>query len=127
MATSKKECGPTFIGIKFCKECNNMLYPKEDVANKRLVYACRNCGYDEIAKNNCVYVNNLDQNVNELSYINTDIIQDPTLPRSYTQICPKCKHRETVFFQSDIHKTTEHGMKLYYVCTNPDCCHRWTQ
>ena len=22
--------GPGFVGIKFCQECNNMLYPKED-------------------------------------------------------------------------------------------------
>ena len=22
--------GPGFIGIRFCQECNNMLYPKED-------------------------------------------------------------------------------------------------
>ena len=104
-----------------------MLYPKEDVVNKQLLYACRNCGYDEIAKNNCVYVNNLVQNFNELSYINTDIIQEPALPRSNAHTCPKCKNKEMVFFQSDNRKTTEHEMKLYYVCTNIDCCHRWTQ
>ena len=22
--------GPGFVGIRFCQECNNMLYPKED-------------------------------------------------------------------------------------------------
>ena len=104
-----------------------MLFPKEDIVNKRLVYACRNCGYEEIAKNNCIYVNNMVRNVNELRYINTDIIQDPALPRSYAHVCPKCKNIETVFFQSDIGKSTEHEMTLYYVCTNTDCCHRWTQ
>ena len=26
------------VGIKFCQECNNMLYPKEDSVNKRLMY-----------------------------------------------------------------------------------------
>ena len=45
-----------FIGIRFCQECNNMLYPKEDKANKQLVYACRNCDYKQLADNNCIYV-----------------------------------------------------------------------
>lgn len=31
--------GPGFVGIKFCQECNNMLYPKEDKENKVLLYA----------------------------------------------------------------------------------------
>ena len=127
MTSSEKEGLPTFIGITFCKECNNMLYPKEDVVHKRLLYACRNCGYNEIAKNNCIYVNNVVHKFNEITYINTDIIQDPALPRSNTHTCPKCKNREMVFFQSDNRKTIEHEMKLYYVCTNTDCCHRWTQ
>lgn len=26
--------GPGFVGIRFCQECNNMLYPKEDKENK---------------------------------------------------------------------------------------------
>ena len=33
------EEGPGFVGIKFCQECNNMLYPKEDKENKVLMYA----------------------------------------------------------------------------------------
>ena len=39
------------------KECNNMLYPKEDKENKQLLYACRNCDYKQLADNNCIYVN----------------------------------------------------------------------
>ena len=48
------------------KKCNNMLYPKEDVSNKRLLYACRNCGFSEPSKKSCVYVNNLIENYDEL-------------------------------------------------------------
>lgn len=33
------EQGPGFVGTKFCRECNNMLYPKEDKETKRLLYA----------------------------------------------------------------------------------------
>ena len=124
---NKQESHLNYVGIKFCKECNNMLYPKEDSVNKRLLYACRNCGYSEPSKKSCVYVNNMTENYDELRCINTDIIQDPTLPRSNTHLCPKCRNKEAVFFQSYNRTTLENEMKLYYVCTNTECCHRWTQ
>ena len=118
--------GPGFVGIKFCQECNNMLYPKEDKENKQLLYACRNCDYKELANNNCIYVNKIVNEVNCLTSINTDVIGDPTMPRSNDHPCPRCHHREAVFFQSDSQKA-EDEMKLYYVCTNVSCTHRWTE
>jgi len=47
------------VGLQFCSECNNMLYPKEDKANKRLLYACRNCLNEQPAENSCIYRNRL--------------------------------------------------------------------
>ena len=76
-----------------------MLYPKEDKENKVLLYACRNCDYKQIASNNCIYVNKIMHEVDELTNIVSDVIGDPTLPRSEEHPCPKCKHREAVFFQ----------------------------
>lgn len=76
-----------------------MLYPKEDKENKVLLYACRNCDYKQIADNNCIYVNKIMHEVDELTNIVSDVIGDPTLPRSEEHPCPKCKHREAVFFQ----------------------------
>ncbi|OXB52063.1 hypothetical protein ASZ78_015586 [Callipepla squamata] len=32
-------CEPGFVGIRFCQECNNMLYPKEDKESRVLLYA----------------------------------------------------------------------------------------
>ena len=76
-----------------------MLYPKEDKENKQLLYACRNCDYKQVADNNCIYVNKIMHEVDELTNIVADVIGDPTLPRSDDHPCPKCKHREAVFFQ----------------------------
>ena len=121
-----KEDGPNFVGIRFCPECNNMLYPKEDKENKQLMYACRNCDYKQFAENNCVYLNKIMYEVNQLTNINTDIIADPTLPRSNNQPCPKCHQTRVVYFQSDAY-IYEDEMRLYYVCTNVDCTHRWTE
>ena len=38
---SALSAGQGFVGIIFCQECNNMLYPREDKHNRVLLYACR--------------------------------------------------------------------------------------
>ncbi|XP_071038988.1 DNA-directed RNA polymerase II subunit RPB9 [Parasteatoda tepidariorum] len=118
--------GPGFVGIKFCQECNNMLYPREDKENKVLLYACRNCDYQEVTTNNCIYVNKITHEVDELTQIVSDVIHDPTLPRTEDHVCPRCSHKESVFFQAQSRRA-EDEMRLYYVCTNPNCTHRWTE
>ena len=118
--------GPGFVGIRFCQECNNMLYPKEDKENRVLLYACRNCDYRQLADSSCIYVNRIMHEVNEISNIIIDVVQDPTMPRSEDHPCPRCRHRESVFFQSDTKKAAAE-MRLYYVCTSPGCNHRWTE
>merc|ERR1711976_262089 len=117
------DAGPGFVGIRFFQECQNMLSPKEDKENKVLMYACRNCDYKQIADNNCIYVNKIMHEVDELTNIVADVIGDPTLPRSEEHPCPKCKHREAVFFQAE--SRIMEDMRLYYVCTNVHCTHRW--
>jgi len=62
----------------------------------------------------------------ELTQIVADVISDPTLPRTEEHPCPKCEHHEAVFFQSHSRRADEE-MKLYYVCTNSTCTHRWTE
>lgn len=105
---------------------NNMLYPKEDRDNRHLLYACRNCDYKEIANNNCVYVNKITHEVDELARIVPEVIHDPTLPKTKEHPCPKCGHREAVFFQGQSRRA-EDDMRLYYVCTNSKCTHKWTE
>ncbi|KAM5146716.1 DNA-directed RNA polymerase II subunit RPB9 [Mantella aurantiaca] len=118
--------GPGFVGIRFCQECNNMLYPKEDKENRILLYACRNCDYQQEADNCCIYVNKITHEVDELTQIIADVSQDPTLPRTEDHPCSKCGHKEAVFFQSHSARA-EDAMRLYYVCTAPHCGHRWTE
>ncbi|OTF79576.1 DNA-directed RNA polymerase II subunit RPB9-like protein [Euroglyphus maynei] len=118
--------GPKFVGIKFCQECNNMLYPKEDKDSRVLLYACRNCDFKQMAENSCVYVNRIMHEIDELSRIVPDVIHDPTLPRTKEHPCPSCGHKEAVFFQGQSRKA-EDDMRLYYVCTEPKCTHKWTE
>jgi DNA-directed RNA polymerase subunit M/transcription elongation factor TFIIS len=36
----------------------------------------------------------------ELTHIVSDVISDPTLPRTEDHPCPKCQNKEAVFFQA---------------------------
>ncbi|KAM7257961.1 hypothetical protein ACFE04_013702 [Oxalis oulophora] len=86
--------------MKFCRECNNILYPKDDKEQKILLYACRNCDHQEIAENNCVYRNVVHHSVSERTQVLQDVTSDPTLPRTKTVRCQRCDHGEAVFFQA---------------------------
>lgn len=61
----------------------------------------------------------------ELTQIVADVINDPTLPKTFDHVCPRCHGKEAVFFQAQSRRAEEE-MKLYYVCTNKECVHRWT-
>ncbi|CAJ0591070.1 unnamed protein product [Cylicocyclus nassatus] len=118
--------GPGFVGIKFCPECNNMLYPREDKEHRQLMYACRNCDHKQIADNPCIYVNKLVHEVDELTQICADVVHDPTLPKTEDHPCPKCGGTQAVFFQAQTRRAEEE-MRLYYVCMDTTCSHRWTE
>uniref|UniRef100_A0A5F9DCW2 DNA-directed RNA polymerase II subunit RPB9-like zinc ribbon domain-containing protein n=1 Tax=Oryctolagus cuniculus TaxID=9986 RepID=A0A5F9DCW2_RABIT len=87
-----------FVGIRFCQERNNMLYPEEDKENRILLYVCRNCDYQQEADNSCIYVNKITHEVDELTQIIADVSQDPTLSWTEDHPCQKCGHKEAVFF-----------------------------
>ncbi|XP_039824011.1 DNA-directed RNA polymerases II, IV and V subunit 9B-like isoform X2 [Panicum virgatum] len=109
--------------MKFCRECNNILYPKEDRENKVLLYACRNCDH-QVSDSNCVYRNVVDHAAGEFTQVLfEDVASDPTLPRTKSVRCAACGHGEAVFFQATARG--EEGMTLFFVCCNPSCGHRW--
>ncbi|KAK4586531.1 hypothetical protein RGQ29_023610 [Quercus rubra] len=91
--------------MKFCRECNNILYPKEDKDQKILLYACRNCDHQEVADNNCVYRNEIHHSVGERTQVLQDVTADPTLPRTKAVRCTQCNHGEAVFFQCCLAET----------------------
>ncbi|KAF3913635.1 hypothetical protein ABW21_db0204028 [Orbilia brochopaga] len=91
------------ITFRFCRECSNMLYPREDRAQNRLLFACRNCNFVEEATSQCVFRNVLSSVAEETAGVTTDVGSDPTLPRS-NRTCPVCGESEAVFFQSQQRK-----------------------
>ncbi|KIW00681.1 uncharacterized protein PV09_07865 [Verruconis gallopava] len=70
---------PKKVTFRFCRECANLLYPKEDKANQRLEFACRTCYYSEPAETTCIFRNEIANTVGETAGITQDIGEDPTV------------------------------------------------
>ncbi|SPO04598.1 related to DNA-directed RNA polymerase II chain RPB9 [Cephalotrichum gorgonifer] len=67
------------ITFRFCSECSNMLYPKEDPENRQLLYTCRTCQYTEGASSSCVFRNVLNSASGETAGVTQDVASDPTV------------------------------------------------
>ena len=96
--------GSVYRGMRFCKECDNMLYAKEQVYDQRqgiarLVFECPQCGNLERAVDgdqwdNCVYRQDYGEGQNEAGEsvfkfnVDKDCIKDPTLQRTNDVVCP---------------------------------------
>ncbi len=53
----------------------------------------------------------------------SDVVADPTLPRTRTALCAKCENNEAVFYQAASKR--DEGMALFFVCCA--CGNRWRQ
>ncbi|KAI3388497.1 hypothetical protein SNEBB_002835 [Seison nebaliae] len=112
------------VGIKFCPECANMLYPKEHKESRILLYKCRSCPHQEKAESCCIYRSEFSHDRDGITQIVAEVTQDPTLPKSRDYTCPSCETNHCVYFQGHASKN-EDKMTLYFVCIN--CSHRWTE
>ena len=134
--------------VLFCDECNNVLYPREaddpdDPLKKLLAYVCENekCGmYRETVKaeDSVVFRRNMKKAVVKIDDKEAlqrlifqaygapeDIISDATLPRSRDVRCEECGNDEACFFQAR-GLSEDDSMKLFFVCTRPNCGYQWT-
>ncbi|KAK2743047.1 hypothetical protein FQN57_005003 [Myotisia sp. PD_48] len=75
------------IHFKFCRECSNLLYPKEDRATNTLVFACRTCHVGEPASSYCVFQNRLHSQVGETAGVTQDVGSDPTVGLPFCLLC----------------------------------------
>ena len=117
--------------MKFCPNCDNMLYIKIDPTNEsRISYYCRKCNYvDSSAIDNCRImdvISQLDRDAS--SYMANPLIKyDPTLKIS-SALCPnrECtSNSETSSTERQVVyiRCSEQTMKSMYVCCV--CDHSW--
>lgn len=110
-------------GIRFCKDCANILYAREQYdnegSNRNLIYSCRICEYTEKAtkaEDYLVYHRQVRRLAEHVATDYKDYPLDPTLSRSVNVSCPRCDHKEAVLFHSE-KEGGESGMRMTYVCT----------
>ena len=113
--------------MKFCRDCNNMLYSIEEREGKAFL-KCRSCPYEEevLKENPVVYEHTLQQDTSTQYSINPYIEFDPTLPTFTTMVCPNtsCSTRGRESSIKGIKLDAETVM-WYYRCTV--CKETWKQ
>lgn len=109
--------------FRFCPNCSNSLYPLEDRHSRVLLFVCRHCGKRERAENTCVHTTSFASGQEDKAVDTENIVNDPTFARADVT-CPVCHYGSAVFFQSRS-KRRDASMKLFFVCANPMCKHRW--
>jgi DNA-directed RNA polymerase II subunit RPB9 len=78
------------ITFRFCSECSNMLYPKEDEDAHKLQFTCRTCQYTEEAASTCVFRNVLNNSAGETAGVTQDVGSDPTVSELLPVVCLHC-------------------------------------
>lgn len=100
-----------------------MLEPGEDPRNRKLIYRCNTCKTSKVSKNPCVQLKVLKKNAaTSLDLIDTDLVDDKTLPRKKGGKCEKCEHDESVSFMPGT-GGKDSDMAMVFICTS--CRHKW--
>ena len=120
--------------MKFCSQCNNMLYVGIDASDSnKLNYYCRNCGHiDEMTnmEGHCVLDTQFKKSEQKFHHIiNPYTKMDPTLPRIYNMKCPnegcKTNHPSDETKQQDkteviYMRYDDRNLKYLYICVACD-------
>ncbi|KAJ5171827.1 DNA directed RNA polymerase II 15 kDa subunit [Penicillium capsulatum] len=89
------------IHFRFCRECSNLLYPKEDRVTNQLMFTCRTCHVGEPASSYCVYQHKLNSQVGDTAGVTQDVGSDPTVCLSghpmFPGFCSLCGDQITCF------------------------------
>jgi DNA-directed RNA polymerase II subunit RPB9 len=122
------------ITFRFCSECSNMLYPKEDEDAHKLQFTCRTCQYTEDAQTTCVFRNILNTSAGETAGVTQDVGSDPTVSDDFCPVVCLCCGIviPCLVCRDPLNHTKEPGhlqdaMVDDYSYTGPDCedpaCH----
>lgn len=108
---------------EFCQECFNMLYPKEDVAERTLYTACRNCEHVEIATNFKIKETTINYDITDEINDETakNLTKDPTM-FTCLQNCPRCGYGIATWLETR-RNDQEKDTNICYICKK--CYHVW--
>ncbi|KAJ4502852.1 hypothetical protein HRR81_001080 [Exophiala dermatitidis] len=89
-APSEGETKRGEVSYRFCQECSNLLYPKEDRATSTLLYICKACHATTTHDSACTYRHQLGSTVQETAGVTTDVANDPTVGSALPELPCLC-------------------------------------
>ncbi|USP77455.1 DNA-directed RNA polymerase II subunit RPB9 [Curvularia clavata] len=84
--TSGVKGGKEPILFRFCSECSNLLFPREDKSENKLLFACRTCNFTEEAPSSCVMRHEIASTVGATAGVTAEVAQDPTVGPSLSDV-----------------------------------------
>ncbi|KAG6549223.1 hypothetical protein Mapa_009209 [Marchantia paleacea] len=110
--------------VKLCPKCDQLLNPKEDKVERRLLYACNHCSYQVPVENNIFFLRKYRTTVTgEFPPLKKNAV----LPCSKGVQCVKCKNWEATFFKSVVRDEgcNQAHLVLFLACSSAECGHQW--
>jgi DNA-directed RNA polymerase subunit M/transcription elongation factor TFIIS len=111
------------VDIDLCNS-SNLLYPKEDKENSKLLLACRTCSYSMEAPTSCVARHEVTSFVGDTAGITQDVGSDPTVGAPsdsiicFGDVCAMCgdllvkPHIDDLFMDDCMEGTSDYDMDL---------------
>ena len=108
--------------MKFCPECNNLLYIVEEDA---LYHNCRNCGYKSEFKESVILTRSYKKGEYKSSGVDQYLVHDPSYAHTTYQPCPNdtCPSKEDKSLQDAIILSEGSHLEATYICTV--CLYKW--
>lgn len=103
--------------MQFCRECNNLLYPKME--SGVLQYVCQRCDTTVDPASSIVTSFEFIKSHSKLLTARKNLLHDPTLPRFKIK-CQTCGNSECIGYMEP---SEEKALNSYYVCTK--CYSEW--
>ena len=64
---------------------SNLLFPREDKSENKLLFACRTCSFTEEAPSSCVMRHEIASTVGATAGVTAEVAQDPTVGHSHSE------------------------------------------
>ncbi|KAK5093520.1 hypothetical protein LTR70_004649 [Exophiala xenobiotica] len=87
---SEQGAGTGEIAYKFCQECSNLLYPREDRQLNQLLYICKACSSVQQSEPACTYRQILSEAAQESMGEKAYVANDPTVGEDVLCFCTMC-------------------------------------
>lgn len=106
------------MATQFCRDCNNLLYPR--IEGGVLQYVCNRCETTADPVDPVITVASFESKHGTNLQFNQHLMRDAALPRLLKK-CQKCDSNECISYME---KSEEKALNSYYVCTK--CFYEWT-